>query len=334
MTRPTAVADLLVLDAPAEGRADYQKWLADLVGTIIFAKSGDDLKLFGDGRSFAAVLIHVDGHGVTERNAEHALRDLSGVPALVVSAEISQVRAVASRISGPLDYLPLPIVPELLRAKLRLFLDLRRALNVGAELVRERDALSALAGEHVHRGKNLLAIIQSISLRTVSDGRSIAEARTALLGRLRAIARAYQAVTACGRSGIELGDIVEAEFGEFFHRAVVSGPSVRLRRGVVQTFTLAVHELVTNSLSYGSLGAPDGAVAVGWTFFDYGDESYLEVDWAEYGGPTAVAPQRPGFGLSLITSLAGPSAPSPNFSFEAPGFACRMRLPQDMIAAD
>jgi two-component sensor histidine kinase len=351
MTRPSALADLLVVDAPMGRRADYERSLTDLVRTVVFATSSDDIERVASGYSFAAVLVHLDTPGGAYLDPEPIARLLlgrSGVPVIFISAEVSRILPIASRLSGPFDYLPWPIVPELLRAKVRVFLDLARALDAATELARERDllavaaegekrradALIALAGEHVHRGKNLLAIIQSISLRTISDGRNIADARVALIGRLRAIARAYQMVTASGRSSAELGDIVEAGLGEAAHRVLVSGPPVRLRGSVVQTFLLAVHELVVNSLAYGALSAESGSVIVGWTFFECGEESYLEMDWTERGGPIAVSPQRQGFGLSLLSSLAGPGASLPNVSFEAPGFACRLRLPQDMITAD
>jgi two-component sensor histidine kinase len=337
MTRPAAVADLLVVDAPVERHGDYERWLADVVSRVWFASSGEISGLIENGRSFAAVLMHIEGAGggasFEAEPLAHALQNLPGVPVIFVSAQVSDALSVASRLSESFDCLALPVVPELLRAKVRVFLERDRLVRALESETRRADALAALAGEQVHRGKNLLAIIQSVSLRTVSDGRSIADARIALIGRLRAIARAYQMVTASGRAGAELADIIETELGEECHRVVMSGPPVRLRSAIVQTLTLVMHELVTNSLTYGALSASEGAVAVGWTYFDCGEESYLELDWTERGGPAVASPGRPGFGLSLIATLAGSGAPRPNVSFEAPGFACRLRLSQDMIVA-
>ena len=351
MTRPEAGADLLVVDAPAACQADYQKALADVARSVSFASSGEDVGRAARERSFPVVLVHLDGPDGTHADAvrlTRALCGLSDLPVIFVSQKVSQALSFFSRHSGPFDYLAWPIVPELAGAKIGTFIGLRRAAEKHAELERERDllvdalesekrrtdALVALAGEHVHRGKNLLAIIQSISLRTVSDGRSIADARSALLGRLRAIARAYHMATATGRAGAELHEIVEAELGEAAHRVVASGPSVRLKGGMVQTFTLVIHELTTNALAYGALSTPAGSVAIGWTFFDCGEESYLEVDWTEANGPPVVSPERQGFGLSLVATFAGTDAELPNVSFDPSGFVCRLRLSQDMIAAD
>jgi two-component sensor histidine kinase len=200
----------------------------------------------------------------------------------------------------------------------------------------ETERLRALVSEQAHRGKNMMAIIQSIALRTISDGRDVAEVRAALVGRIRTLARTSDLLAAASNAqGAALADIVEAELSDVGHRVTTAGPRVRVSGPLVQTLALAVHELATNAIKYGALCAPGGTVAVDWTFFERGSERYLEIGWTERGGPPPVkAAPRHGFGLSLISSMAGSGAEVPNFSFERDGFACRMRLSQDMIAAE
>jgi len=102
---------------------------------------------------------------------------------------------------------------------------------------------------------------------------------------------------------------------------------------VVQTFALAIHELAANASKHGALLSPEGVVAVGWTFFEYGADRYLEVAWSERGGTAPKAPAEYGFGLTLVSSFAGAHSPTPNVIFDAEGFACRMRLSQDVLVA-
>ena len=52
-----------------------------------------------------------------------------------------------------------------------------------------------LMRELAHRGKNLLAVIQSIASRSLSSAPSLDVARTALTGRLQALARTYSSLT-------------------------------------------------------------------------------------------------------------------------------------------
>jgi two-component sensor histidine kinase len=102
----------------------------------------------------------------------------------------------------------------------------------------------------------------------------------------------------------------------------------------VQTFALAIHELAVNAQKHGALG-PDaeGSVAVGWTFFEYGADRYLEVDWTERGLVAPEAPPRYGFGLTLVASFAGGPGLTPNVTFDSNGLRCRMRLSEDVIVA-
>jgi two-component system CheB/CheR fusion protein len=126
---------------------------------------------------------------------------------------------------------------------------------------------------------------------------------------------------------------MEAELVDILHRVTASGPAARLSGSAVQTFALAIHELAVNAAKHGSLRSREGSVAVGWTFFEYGADRYLEVAWTERGGAAPKAPPEYGFGLTLVSSFAGEPAETPNIAFGGTGFTCRMRLSQDVLVA-
>lgn len=352
MKGPAALAFVLVVDPVSERHPAYGDLLRDLVHEVVAVTSDADVRRLAEETSFAAVVVHLDRDGeLSDAAAGSAvLEHLPGLPVIFISAHMPNFSKLGGELRGPFDYLPSPIVPGLLRSKVSTFVELarmREALSHSAESVlalerqvglaasaadkerRTAESLQGLLGEQIHRSKNLLAIIQSVALRTINEGRNIAEARDALAGRLRLLSRVYQLQTAA-HGGLEMGELVEAALGDIVDRVTVNGPPLRLTGSIVQTFALAIHELATNAEKHGALCAQGGAVSVGWTFFENGDDRYLEFAWSERGGPPVDVPPHHGFGLTLVSSLAG-TAPDPSIRFNADGFDCRMRLSQDFV---
>lgn len=359
MSGAGAPLDLLVVDAVAGRHGAYRDLLGGLAREVVTVPPGEGARLLRE-RSFAAVLVRLNGAA-----DEAALADLadgalsmpapSGPPVIVISAQMPELRASGPSLAGAFEYVPEPFAAELLRARVSCALELARLrvevvrLNervgelvgqvdrMGSAVAEERrtsDALRERVGEQIHRSKNLLAIMQSVAHRTIGDGRAVSEAREVLMGRFRALARAHQLITAAEGRGIAIADAVEPELADVAHRVTASGPPVRLAGSVVQTFVLAIHELAHNATRHGALRSPNGAVALGWTFFDCGADRYLEVAWTERGGAPPKAPSQYGFGLTLVSSFAGVRAPTPCISFDASGLTCRMRLSQDAIVGD
>ncbi len=351
-----APIDILIVDAVGERHASYQGMLAGTARRVVARAPGGDVRqLYRDG-GFSAALVRLDGASAGARAdlaAMLALGDATlGPPVIVVADEMPEPVATGAA-STPFEYLPASFLSQLLAGRISCLVALERlkaelaqrdaliddlagkvdrASAAAAEERRTSEALRERIGEQVHRGKNLLAIMQSIAQRTLCDGRDLREARGVLLGRLRALGRAYHLVSKAGGEGIELADIMEAELADVRHRVVTTGPRVWLAPSVVQTFALAIHELAVNAQEHGALAPEaDGLVAVGWTFFEYGADRYLEVVWTERGVAVPETPPRCGFGWTLVGSFAG--GQMPNVTFDADGLRCRMRLSEDVIVA-
>ena len=168
------------------------------------------------------------------------------------------------------------------------------------KLAEERQLL--LTGELAHRGKNLLAVILSITSRSLSGARPLAEARDVLIQRLHALARNQSVLIAEGFEGAPLTEIVRLEFESFSDRVKAVGPRVMLNPRVAQTFTLLVHELATNATKYGALLQPDkGQVDIHWSIEGEGEEARFRFQWRERDGPPVVVPTRKGLLTSLTT---------------------------------
>lgn len=162
-----------------------------------------------------------------------------------------------------------------------------------------------LMRELAHRGKNLLAVIQSIANRSFSGQATLTEARNTFQGRMQALARTYETLTDETLDGAELETLVRGELDAFEQRARVDGPLIRLTSRSAQTLALIVHELASNAAKYGALSVATGRLDVHWKIHANGSSPRFEFIWTERGGPPAVAPERRGFGTALVSTVAG-----------------------------
>ncbi|RYI99524.1 MAG: sensor histidine kinase, partial [Acetobacteraceae bacterium] len=162
-----------------------------------------------------------------------------------------------------------------------------------------------------HRVKNVLATVQAVAAQTLRGhpGGDSAQIGADLDGRLRALARAHDMLTAISWEDAALQDVVQAALAPWrgddtaAARIDLSGltalaPSQPLSPAQAQTLALALHELATNALKYGALSTPQGRVTVECRM---GPEGEVALDWVEAGGPpVAGPPTRRGFGMRLL----------------------------------
>ena len=199
--------------------------------------------------------------------------------------------------------------------------------SIARDITERRNAearQTLLVRELQHRTKNILAVVQSIVLNTLSPGGSIEAARDAIVGRLQAIARAQDFVASGSAGGAPLRDLVDGLLTTFAARAKVAGPPVFAGAPFAQMFALVVHELATNAAKYGSLSQPHGYVIINWEIRDGSSGPLLAFSWVERDGPSVAAPTHQGFGSRLImAALAG----TPHMEFDSRGFAYRVDVP-------
>ena len=189
-----------------------------------------------------------------------------------------------------------------------------------------------LLGELTHRVKNVLAVVQALMMRSLSEGRSIAEAREVLTKRLHALARAHEFLIRADWQGASLRDLVDAELAPFASRAQVVGPDLMLDAKLVQTFAILLHELATNAAKHGALSTEEGEVVVTWNVTRSGGDARFSFRWEEKGGPPPSAPLRKGFGSTLLEGAILPDpAVKPSLSFKPSGFVYELDAPLHAI---
>jgi two-component sensor histidine kinase len=189
----------------------------------------------------------------------------------------------------------------------------------------ERDLLMR---ELSHRVKNSFAVLQSIlnaTLRTTTDPKAFAEN---FKGRLHSMAAAQDILTNSDWHSAELESLARGQLAAYSSpdgaRIHFSGPKVLLPSDLAVPVGLVLHELGTNAAKYGALSTPRGRVNLSWLIDDVDGAQNLEIEWREKGGPQVEAPERQGFGSTLIER--GLADAKVERVFEPGGVICRISV--------
>lgn len=163
-----------------------------------------------------------------------------------------------------------------------------------------------LMREMSHRMKNMLSMVQAITTQTFRQMSSVEEGRASISGRVAALSRAQDILTATPSSTADIGEVVDnalAPHQTADKRIGFAGPAADLTGQQSLGLSLVLHELATNAAKYGSLSNDEGRVAIRW---DVSREGAFTFDWVERGGPAVTPPARTGFGSKLIERTVAP----------------------------
>ena len=194
---------------------------------------------------------------------------------------------------------------------------------------REEQLRQLLLEELDHRVKNTFALVQAIANQSLRGDRPIEVQRAAFIGRLRALASANNLLTRENWEKASLSQLVfdaSASTGTAEERFVAEGPEVILQPRLAISVALALHELCTNAIKYGSLSGDRGRVVVGWTVRD-GDPEHVTLVWSEHDGPTVSPPGGRGFGTLLLEqALAAELGAEVTMEFRPEGLRCTIEV--------
>ncbi len=200
------------------------------------------------------------------------------------------------------------------------------------QLTQANAQMSLLTRELSHRVKNTLAVVQSVASRSLSDGRSVSEARNIFMKRLHALARAHTLLLDKSWQGASLRTLARQELEPFAARATIEGPEVALNASTAQTFALVLHELATNATKHGSLSVLAGRVEVTWRIERRRDAAAMfRFRWREIGGPLVSEPTRRGFGRILLAQHIGHGGDRPTITYHPSGLMYELATPLGSI---
>ncbi|WP_426954455.1 CheR family methyltransferase [Muricoccus radiodurans] len=192
---------------------------------------------------------------------------------------------------------------------------------------------SLLMAELQHRVKNILAVVRSLTSRSLQDAVSLEEFGAHFSGRIDALARTQSLLANRGAGGIRLDELVREELAASLGResgqVVVEGPAILLKDKAAEAFTLAVHELTTNAIKHGALSRADASVTVRWRVTSNNGGGWLVLEWSENGVPLSdLPPARHGFGRKLIErGLPYDLGADTTLEFTPDGVRCTVELP-------
>jgi PAS domain S-box-containing protein len=203
------------------------------------------------------------------------------------------------------------------------------------ERKRAEEQQALMVRELHHRVKNTLATVQAIMGSTARSSETIEGFKTALIGRIGALAKTHRLLTDEGHP-VSFGDILHNELDAFDDgaegRITLSGPEVSLSSQLAVSLGMAVHEHTINAAKYGALSVYGGKVDVTWSVTIEAARRRLDFDWVESGGPAVVAPSRQGFGSRLLEFvLPGQIQAKTSIDYRADGVRlhCSVPLPAE-----
>jgi PAS domain S-box-containing protein len=194
-----------------------------------------------------------------------------------------------------------------------------------------------LVSELQHRTRNLMAVVQSMSEKTVQASSDLDDFKQRFGHRLEALSRVQALLSRLNdRQRITFDELIAAELAALDGRAgqvTVDGPDgVRLRSSMVQTLAMVVHELATNAIKHGALSQPAAKLAIRWSLRRGSKDDYpmLHIDWSETGVimPSDYAQRPGGHGRELIErALPYQLDATTSFDLRPDGIHCTILLP-------
>jgi two-component sensor histidine kinase/PAS domain-containing protein len=193
--------------------------------------------------------------------------------------------------------------------------------------------------ELTHRAKNLLAIIQSIASQTARRHDDVGAFMQVFAQRIQGLSASHDLLVRTDYAGAPLEDLVKAQLTAFGgvdqQRISAKGPSIVVRTEVMQSLGLALHELATNAVKYGSLSKPEGKVDIRWSAQNESGSGIFRMSWTERKGPRVKKPHHKGFGETItVKALTQVLDGAVTLDFDPVGLRWSVEAPLENVAAD
>ena len=139
-------ADILIVDDLPEKHLTYRVSLEDLGQNLVTVTSGEAALQLLLEREFAVILLDVNMPGMSGLETAALIRQRKKsrhTPIIFITAFADDVQTAEGYALGAVDYILTPIVPEILRAKVKVFVELfqmRAALTQSHSLLEQRVA--------------------------------------------------------------------------------------------------------------------------------------------------------------------------------------------------
>ena len=195
-----------------------------------------------------------------------------------------------------------------------------------------------MVAELQHRTRNLIAVVRAIAHQTMMITGPTHAFEEQFGRRLAALARVQSLLSRSDEEPITMEALVRLELDAIGGQArareatVISGPAIHLRHSIVQTLTLALHELATNACNYGALHHEDGRLSVTWSMLEAPEASpCIKLVWVEQGPALSnfsQAAMKGGYGRQLIErALPYTLGAKTKYELNESGVLCEIEIP-------
>ncbi|MHA6646075.1 HWE histidine kinase domain-containing protein [Mesorhizobium sp. A623] len=190
-----------------------------------------------------------------------------------------------------------------------------------------------MMGELDHRVKNTLALVLSISNRTLSKEDTLEGFHKSFSGRIQSLAATHNLLADKAWTNLTVADVVKTELAPFVSldnsRVQLEQLGIGITPRAAIALGMTIHELATNAVKYGVLSTETGKLCL----HAQRDTESLKLDWIESGGPPVKEPQRKGFGRTVIgRSLQYSPNGGADLDFHPEGVRCSIRIPiEDVV---
>ncbi|WP_324754304.1 HWE histidine kinase domain-containing protein [Roseovarius sp. Pro17] len=186
-----------------------------------------------------------------------------------------------------------------------------------------------LIAELNHRVKNAFSVVKSIvsmSLRKEEIPRGV---RSTIDERLDAYAKAHGKLIGSEWEQANLAQIVDDIVVRIAgDKLFYDGPAVALPSRQALAVSMALYELSSNAVKYGSLSVTTGKVDLTWCRITEEGQPKLRIEWVEREGPEPVVPTQKGFGTFIIDqALAMETNGEVDICYSADGLRWRLVMP-------
>jgi signal transduction histidine kinase/DNA-binding response OmpR family regulator len=197
--------NILVVDDLPDKLLAYQTILEDLGQRLLTARSGEEALGLVLRHEFAVILLDVNMPGMSGPEAATLIRQRkrsAHTPIIFLTAFADEVRVAEGYAQGAVDYILTPVVPDILRAKVRVFVELYRMAQQVRRQAVEQVALAEERGkravaEEATRRSQFLAEVS----RALGDSLDPDVTAAALAGRLVPFLADFASVILASESG-------------------------------------------------------------------------------------------------------------------------------------
>jgi signal transduction histidine kinase/CheY-like chemotaxis protein len=167
-------ACILIVDDLPEKHLVFRSMLEDL-GELVQAHSGREALSLVLEKEFAVILLDVnmpDIDGLETASLIRQYKKSAQTPIVFITAYVDEIQAVKGYSLGAVDYIPSPVVPEILRSKIKVFVDLYQKNRQLRRYATEREGLARAeaaraAAEEASRRADFLAEASHILTKSI-----------------------------------------------------------------------------------------------------------------------------------------------------------------------